>query len=177
MTGHGLIARDRGPELECVACMEKSRLLQRAPVECAHVWCRDCLQKLFRASFTDESLFPPKCCGNILEPNAVRINLTGDIIKQYDIRKKEMEDPNRTYCSRENCSAYIDQENVYNDCARCPDCTAKTCVTCKGAYHDGDCPNDTGLQLVLANANREGWQRCSACRTMVDLTVGCNHIT
>lgn len=169
--------REREPPLTCVVCQEESRFIQKAPVACGHAYCRDCIQDLFHRSFKDESLFPPKCCGDILDPSAMRLLLSAEIIINYEKRKVELEDPNRTYCVVKTCSKYIPRANIYQDRAICPTCSTQTCALCKSAWHAGDCPADRGLQQVLANANREGWQRCSACRAMIDLSMGCNHIT
>lgn len=50
-------------------------------------------------------------------------------------------------------------------------------MTCKGASHHGDCPNDESLHQVLQLAGQQLWQRCQNCRAMIELNVGCNHIT
>jgi hypothetical protein len=49
-------------------------------------------------------------------------------------------------------------------------------MVCK-ANHTGDCPEDVGLQQVLDAAQEYGWQRCYNCRRVVELDIGCNHIT
>jgi len=55
----------------------------------------------------------------------------------------------------------------------------KICRICRAAAHDDDedCPQDFGLDATLEAAEREGWRRCYRCRAMVELTVGCRHIT
>ncbi|PVH71728.1 hypothetical protein DL98DRAFT_387736, partial [Cadophora sp. DSE1049] len=32
-------------------------------------------------------------------------------------------------------------------------------------------------QQVLQAADENGWQRCYSCRRLVELDIGCNHIT
>lgn len=51
----------------CIACQKLFRLSDTARVPCNHDYCRDCLQDLFRASITDDSLFPPRCCRQPLQ--------------------------------------------------------------------------------------------------------------
>ena len=75
------------------------------------------------------------------------------------------------------CSAFIRVENIENERATCPVCAEVTCTMCKAEAHTGDCPADTALQLVLDTANENGWQRCYGCRRLVELDIGCNHIT
>lgn len=52
-----------------------------------------------------------------------------------------------------------------------------TCVICKANAHTGDCPKDTALQLLFNVADHNDWQRCHACRRLVELDIGCNHMT
>jgi hypothetical protein len=161
----------------CIACQEHIRFFDTARVACNHEYCRDCLQDLFRASMTDDSLFPPRCCRQPILAKTVRIFLTVELLKQYEQKKVEFETPDRTYCSNPLCSAFIRREDITNERATCPDCRAVTCTTCKAPGHEGDCPADIGLQQVLQTADENGWQRCYSCRRLVELDLGCNHIT
>lgn len=40
-----------------------------------------------------------------------------------------------------------------------------------------DCPNDIQLDQVLRIGEKSGWRRCYKCRTLVELTQGCTHMT
>jgi hypothetical protein len=161
----------------CTSCQEHVRFFDTARVPCGHEYCRDCLRDLFQASMTDESLFPPRCCRQLITTGSVRIFLTADLIKQYEQKKVELETPDRTYCSNPVCSAFIHQKDITNEQASCPDCGVVTCTLCKTASHGGDCPADTALQQVLQTADENGWQRCYSCRRLVELDIGCNHIS
>lgn len=48
---------------------------------------------------------------------------------------------------------------------------------CKGAAHQGDCPEDEASNQLLALAEQEGWKRCPGCHRMVELTHGCYHMS
>ncbi len=161
----------------CIACQENVRFFDTARVLCNHEYCRDCLEDLFRASMTDDSLFPPRCCRKLITIGTVRVFLPGDLLKQYEQKKLELDTPNRTYCSNPLCSAFIRVENITNEKATCPNCRTVTCTLCKAGNHGGDCPADTALQQVLHTADENGWQRCYSCRRFVELDIGCNHIT
>ncbi|KAH6664454.1 IBR domain-containing protein [Halenospora varia] len=167
----------RALDRRCTACQELIRFCDMARVPCNHEYCRDCLQELFRASMTDDSLFPPRCCRQPITIGAVRIFLTAGLITQYEQKKVEFDTPDRTYCSNALCSAFIRPEGIMNEQATCPDCSTVTCTLCKATSHGGDCPADTALQQVLQTADQNGWQRCYSCRRLVELDVGCNHIT
>ncbi|KAH6691802.1 hypothetical protein BKA61DRAFT_647902 [Leptodontidium sp. MPI-SDFR-AT-0119] len=152
----------------CIACQEQVQLSHTALVPC----------DLFRASATDDSLFPPRCCHQpIPTTGAVRILLTSTLIQQYKLKKVEFDTPDRTYCSNPLCAAFIQEENIFDEEASCPGCKSVTCTLCKAASHEGDCPADTALQQVLQTAADCGWQRCFSCRRLVELDIGCNHIT
>jgi hypothetical protein len=50
---------------------------------------------------------------------------------------------------------------------------------CKRAAHriGQDCPADKDLEVVLEMGEKNGWRRCYNCRTLIELTQGCSHIT
>ena len=163
---------------QCEACREPKEYIDLIAAPCRHEYCRDCLRGLFDASLTDESLFPPRCCRTPIPIKDVGIFLTKELKQKFEDKKVEFGTPNRTYCSRPLCSVFIVSENIIEDTAVCPECFTQTCTMCKSEAHAGaDCPNDTALQGVLDLADENGWQRCYACRRMVELDVGCNHIS
>jgi hypothetical protein len=144
----------------CTACQDFVEYLKLARAPCTH---EDCLRNLFESSMTDESLFPPRCCQQSITVAAVRIFLTSELVRQYEQKKIEFETINRTYCSSPRCSAFLRINNIEGDRGTCPDCGMVTCTICKAAAHEGDCPADTDLQMVLATAAENGWQRCYSC--------------
>ena len=161
----------------CTACQEQIVFFNLARAPCDHEYCRDCLRELFLASLGDDSLFPPRCCRQpIATGSSIRIFLTGDLIQRYEQKKIEFETPDRTYCSNPSCSTFIRVEHIANEQASCQNCLTVTCTICKST-HDGDCPADVALQQVLDTAQEHGWQRCYNCRRLVELEIGCNHIT
>lgn len=164
---------------ECIACTDRHIIdnLIRSPA-CGHEYCRDCIQSLFTSSLTDESLFPPRCCGQAIPLDSCRTHLTATLTGQFQAKKRELDTPNRTYCHRPTCSAWVPPESIRGQVARCIKCYHGTCVLCKGARHIGrDCPDDPATQQVLQLAQEQGWQRCRACQKFVELNTGCNHIS
>ncbi|KIV78087.1 hypothetical protein, variant [Exophiala sideris] len=169
--------RPQSSEFTCDACHERKRYFDGMEATCGHGYCKGCLQVLFDLSTKDESLFPPRCCRTPIDLEEAQIFLTKELKDRFDKAKVEFSSPDRTYCSRESCSAFIPGEQVSGDTATCPDCGTETCVMCKGGSHDGDCPDDTALHQTLAAAEENGWQRCYSCRRLIELDVGCNHMT
>jgi hypothetical protein len=165
----------------CVACTDNHPVTSLAKnPSCSHEYCQDCLRSLFTSSFTDETLFPPKCCGKPLPIDSCKALLTNAIVGQYQAKKIEFETPNRTYCHRKSCSAFVPPQFVRGGIAYCPQlgCRVQTCTVCKGAAHTGsDCPKDPATQEMLRLAAAENWQRCYSCARFVELDTGCNHIS
>ncbi|EFX00932.1 ibr finger domain containing protein [Grosmannia clavigera kw1407] len=161
----------------CVSCREEFRLYDIARCPCSHEYCRSCLATLFTASMKDESLYPPRCCRQAipLEPN--RPFLPTSLVGQFLAKKVELDDTKRTYCHMQTCSTYIPAQFIKNGIGSCPRCHTRTCVICKGASHQGDCPDDPSVQKVLQLAAKKGWQRCYSCRRLVELELGCFHMS
>ncbi|OJJ42378.1 hypothetical protein ASPZODRAFT_137305 [Penicilliopsis zonata CBS 506.65] len=161
----------------CIACREETAFVDVVRAPCRHEYCRSCLEDLFKASMTDESLFPPRCCQQPIVMSTARIFLEYSLVQEFEKKKIEFETPNRTYCYSAGCSAFIAPAHIAGDVATCLDCGRTTCTSCKARAHTGDCPNDTALQQLLTTAQTNGWQRCYACWRMVELDHGCNHMT
>lgn len=167
----------KATHLRCEACQDEYPYFDVIEAPCSHGYCRVCLQELFDASLKDESLFPPRCCRQSITIESVDIFLTRDLKHRFEQRKVELSTPNRTYCSMSTCSAFIQPSCIEADVGVCPVCDTETCVICKGAAHAGDCPHDTALQQLFDVADQNNWQRCYECRRLVELDIGCNHMT
>lgn len=162
---------------QCTACGDTKKYFDVIAGPCGHEYCRDCLRALFELSFRDESLFPPRCCRRSIPVSSVEIFLTKSIKQRFEERSIECSTLNRTYCSSSRCSRFIRADEIEGDIATCTICGTTTCTICKAAGHAGECPHDTALHAVVDLANTEHWQRCYSCRSIVQLEVGCNHIT
>lgn len=89
----------------------------------------------------------------------------------------------RIFCPNKSCGEFIpprskiDPKHPFE--AICRNCRTKVCVTCKRNSHriGQDCPEDWELDAVLKIGEKSGWRRCYKCRTLVELTQGCTHMT
>ncbi|KAI6352793.1 hypothetical protein MCOR25_009287 [Pyricularia grisea] len=169
----------RRPKRNCISCGDEFEFTDVARCPCSHEYCRGCLGTLFETSTIDESLFPPRCCKQPIPLERNRIFLDSELVGRFKAKRLELETPNRIYCHDPECSNFVPPlfidtaENI----ATCVRCEKKTCTTCKGEAHTGDCPEDPGLQQVLALAAEQGWQRCHNCKRVVELGTGCYHMT
>ncbi|KAK4122813.1 hypothetical protein N657DRAFT_664647 [Parathielavia appendiculata] len=152
------------PNIECIGCGDKQHHTNISRCPCSHEYCRECLASLFTASLSDESLFPPRCCGQPIPLNSCRAYLPSELARQFLEKKVEMETPNKTYCYQPTCSVFIPQQFIDGEVATCTGCGKTTCVVCKGQSHEGDCPHDIAVQELLWVAAENGWQRCHSCR-------------
>ena len=165
-------------EEQCIVCGDDKPKFDIASTPCGHHYCRDCLRNLFEHSSRDQSLFPPRCCRQPIEVRGyIALALPRGIREEHDEKQIEFSTPNPTYCSNTACGRFIHPERIVADHASCVACDTVTCAVCKSSQHAGDCPQDFALQAVLELAQQEGWTRCFNCRRMVELTLGCYHMT
>ncbi|RMY31309.1 hypothetical protein D0866_07384 [Hortaea werneckii] len=150
----------------CVAGMEVFAWNELAEAPCGHNYCRGCVSGLFRNATTDESLFPPRCCRQVLSLEKLTPFLDDDLATRFSAKAIEFSTPVRTYCHDARCSAFIPPSSIRGEVARCPECWKRTCTMCKAARHHGDCPQDTALQQVLEVAQGEG-----ACAVINSVTT------
>ncbi|KAL8693233.1 MAG: hypothetical protein Q9218_001906 [Villophora microphyllina] len=160
----------------CVSCQEMKEIVE---VPCRHLYCRDCVRHLFTDATIDETLFPPRCCRQQVPVSLVRHFLGSDLTSRVEQKAIELGTPNRTYCSDPSCAAFIAPHRIQDSTGTCPmlGCGVRTCVLCKRAAHSGDCPHVDPFGDTLKLAQELGWQRCERCKTLVELSLGCNHIT
>lgn len=175
-----MVAVAPGPSnIECVSC--EGLFIEEGvwQASCSHHYCVACLEHLHSASMTDETLYPPRCCRREMPWDDVRAVIGERLSTDFANKKEELDTHvgNRTYCSDASCSVFIGAEHTTNNVATCPTCNQATCTMCKAARHEGDCPADAALQQTLVLASERGWQRCTGCRSIIDLAFGCYHIT
>ncbi|KAI1632278.1 hypothetical protein F4809DRAFT_653403 [Biscogniauxia mediterranea] len=160
----------------CVCCQTEtnSAHVMRAP--CQHEYCRVCLTELFSRATKDESSFPPRCCGQAIPLDSNKPYLRREVIRKFEAKAVEFSVPNRTYCHKPTCSAFIHPSDIREGVAHCASCKSRTCANCKAAAHVGYCPKDPEVQKVLQMARREKWQRCPTCHNIIELATGCYHM-
>ncbi|KAI1468567.1 uncharacterized protein F4812DRAFT_427308 [Daldinia caldariorum] len=165
------------PPKTCDACGDEKHFAELARAPCHHEYCRECLTRLFRDASNDESLFPPRCCRQNIPLAKNQVFIDSDVVRTFRQKAIEFSTPRRTYCHNRRCARFIPGTNYLNDVATCSHCGYRTCMICKGATHNGDCPEDEQLNQVIELATEHRWQRCQRCWAMVELNTGCNHMT
>ena len=164
-------------------------------LSCGHGYCRECIAEHTRVVINSPmAVFPPTCpqieCDNIVQLELVRSSLSEKDRERWSQRMTETRIKNKIYCPNRKCSALHDGDRLKMDrlgSCICSSCGLKFCKTCLVKFHQGlTCsqykalPEDErdleDLQAIkLAESNK--WRRCPSCRAIVELTIGCNHIT
>ncbi|KAL7938805.1 hypothetical protein V8C35DRAFT_289242 [Trichoderma chlorosporum] len=161
----------------CIVCNDEFPFAETLRCACSHDYCRECLSNYVKKAIDDESIFPPRCCGQPIPLTGVnQIFISSDILGKYRAKELEYNAEKRVYCHIPACSTFIPKQFFKDEVATCVKCSKKTCVICKGASHEGDCPKDTATADLLRVAGDRGWKRCYRCRRVVELAYGCNHI-
>jgi len=166
--------------IQCCACMDDVACEDALTLECvpdAHSYCRDCLVDLFASCLQNTTLFPPRCCKLPIPLEVCRVMLPKALIKDFDLKVDELATPNPTYCANVNCSKFIAPKDIKAEVGSCRFCDDKTCVRCKTPEHEGLCPTDPHVQLLMDLAKRGKWQQCTRCKNVVELQEGCFHMT
>ncbi|KAK0383055.1 hypothetical protein NLU13_8971 [Sarocladium strictum] len=163
--------------ITCISCTTTTCKANTLQFPCSHFYCLDCVVDLHRAATTDESLFPPRCCAQVLPYDLARPILSEDEAEKYELKAIEYRTKDKTYCHQQTCSKFIPPRDIDGLKARCGECRAKTCTLCKQAFHEGACPADDQTADVLHYIDAQGWKCCPGCKNAIELNTGCNHMT
>lgn len=169
------------PGNTCVICREPIRGSKiRAP--CGHHYDISCLNDLFQNSIQDESLYPPRCCGQLVPITKVRRHLTPPLVTLFKQKQREFRTLHRLYCADPTCSYFLGPRgNILRPThIPCPKsgCMTRTCSGCRTEVAAGtshQCNREADQQL-LSLSRDEGWARCPKCKRMIGLSGGCFHI-
>ncbi|TVY12720.1 putative E3 ubiquitin-protein ligase ARI10 [Lachnellula arida] len=161
----------------------KSKALHTLP--CNHNYCEVCLRVLITQASNDESKMPPRCCTQPIPGTVIKsvLNKEEQHIFMKSILQFSTPWEERIFCPNPSCGDFIPKRSKIDPKhpfeVVCRKCRTRACSTCKRPAHGfgQDCPADWELDAVLQMGEKSGWRRCYKCRTLVELTQGCSHIT
>ncbi|KAF9029115.1 hypothetical protein BDZ89DRAFT_1065639 [Hymenopellis radicata] len=169
----------------CSVCLDT---IQENPIcaPCSHSFDAACIESLVSAALKDESMFPPKCCGKAIPLELVESHIDGSVVSLYKEKSVEYSTVLRVYCSKKTCSRFLGARN--NDSSSSPvalpctdECGQSTCNTCLNKVEDGNisihvCTQNESDEQIHQLADSKQWATCPGCRTLVELSMGCNHV-
>lgn len=178
MTGEPGSSLDQlGPGyLACVVCSDEFSARHLIAAPCGDHYCKTCIGQLYDLAMKDESLFPPRCCRRPIPIDIATPMLTSAQVQKFHEKSVEFNTVNRTYCHNTGCGAFVAPDNISGEKAMCT-CGELTCTMCKAAAHEHDCPEDPAYASLMAFAAEEEYQTCQNCKRLVELSIGCNHMT
>jgi len=149
---------------------------------CGHYYCRGCLVSLVEAFTHDESLFPLRCCQDPIPIEGLLPVLSLGLRTLFQKKHAEFSIPskNRLYCSSAICSTFLgsSEDILFLFEIECPSCLTDTCPKCKEVAHPGEgCGVRESNEAFQALARSQRWQTCPGCHAVVQLNLGCYHIT
>lgn len=159
-------------------------------VPCGHFYDKKCTLELFSAATLDESLYPPRCCRHRILPTSVFPYMSQEARQAFEEKGREFSTLKRVYCASETCSRFLGPQSEGDTSpswmpplltCTSPGCQTITCGGCKSLTKGGTvhrCSGaDTDDQLILELGDRQGWARCPGCGQLIELDLGCFHMT
>ena len=174
-TNNSILPDDK---MYCDVCMELLDDYENVALPCEHSYCRKCLYRTFKQAMDDPATsFPPRCCQTIPTTLAAEVLSDAELERYFYESILHESGGRRHHCSRRECNQILFPGWIINDVGLCMRCNYWTCMICRGAAHDGDCPKDEDTVELLKLATEKRWQRCPSCAGIVELVQGCYHMT
>jgi len=175
---------DRNKRVNCAICYDSYRYSNMLNAPCGHYYCRDCLIAFVEVFTRDESLFPLRCCQKPIPVPEVLPILSLELRTLFEQKCTEFCVPSehRLYCSNPNCSAFLGStlngQLSLESGIECPRCAVNTCPKCKESAHPGErCGVRASNEAFKALTKHQKWQTCPGCNAVVELNLGCYHMT
>lgn len=165
------------PARQCSSCTSTLPASQTYTASCAHIYCHDCLTQLFHDGLKDQELFPARCCRQEMPLSSVSSILGADLTYRVEMKLLEHSTVNKIYCGVRTCSTFIKPYEILDNRGTCSACGAETCAQCREVAHEGACEEGKEDEDLLELAKAEGWRECYRCHAMVELGIGCYHMT
>lgn len=162
------------PEAFCDTClMDFPKTSTLSFPCCSCLYCTSCLETYFRMALKESK--PARCCDNRMDILRAAPFLPNSLVREYKNKWEEMITKDRTYCYKNNCSAFIARRSIHNHVAHCQKCNGKTCAKCKAKEHFGVCI--PGMDEALAAlVELRGWRKCPECPIVIERSQGCSHM-
>ncbi|CAI2369937.1 unnamed protein product [Moneuplotes crassus] len=180
--------------LECGICYEKIELSEILFMDCAHSYCKDCIQGHINSK-VEERVFPIKCpdenCAHTISDEELQefLNSFQDYAKvKMEETKLSLEQSDEVYynCLTPDCkNQFVHSPDGEDYSYTCFFCHKSYCLRCKVEWHEnfsceeyrkykGYPEEDRQFQKYLDGTP---FKQCPKCGHWVEKVSGCNHIT
>ena len=159
---------------------------------CGHVYCSGCLRH-YLASAPETKTFPLVCLGDeaackmpislplirrFMTPQAFQALVEAAFRSYLDQHSQELK-----YCTTPDCQQ-IYRHSPEMRVLQCPSCFSSICSACDEEAHEGvtcqerrDQKNPSVQDRLFNEWANEHGKRCPECKSVIEKTEGCNHIT
>ena len=177
--------------MECIACSDEVSERKSIRVTCGHRYCEGCLEDWFTKAADDVSFLPLQCCRQpVTNPKTLAKKYLNKAKADKLIAAIDEKDcVNKMYCPNNACSLFIDLDQAeestdFQHNFNCKNCGTGICFNCHCLQHDGSISCDQNRinrerddEATMEAITGFGYQRCNACKNVVELIYGCNHMT
>ncbi|PHU20579.1 hypothetical protein BC332_11730 [Capsicum chinense] len=160
---------------------------------CSHSFCYECTSKHIMARISQKAKVigcPGVRCGAAFNVYICRFMIPEEARIQWDesVCQSMILDSQKVYCPFRDCSALLvnDSEESINE-TKCPLCKRSFCAACRVPWHpEFTCKEfqklngkkgSKGEDFLKTLAMKKNWQKCPNCKTFVEKTQGCIHMT
>lgn len=173
---------DRLPLINrCDVCFVESRRGFLLP--CSHPYCVDCMKAYLGRALRDMSLLPLQCCEIEIDVQVATLLMDKKDAKLLLARTAELQATNKMYCPACNCFINLNLVDTSESTELECECGARICTSCRTAEHPHlTCAANKAAQEgsdepLFELAKEQGWKQCPRCSIMINLALGCNHMT
>ncbi|KAI0340375.1 hypothetical protein BDW22DRAFT_1486226 [Trametopsis cervina] len=168
-----------------------------------HQYCQECLVFYIKLKIDPNGdgrgnpntiVFPIVCpgCSIADEGGGLTDEIASRILSEKDFqiwrRQRLLDSRPRVYCPNKQCSVLVqNHEDTVGPQVECLACHHLMCIPCRSPWHDNlTCQQYQALppderapedQQALQLMQAQDWRRCPECMIIVELTIGCNHVT
>eukprot|EP00128_Syssomonas_multiformis_P016397 Colp12_sorted_trinity150504_noHs@16353 len=148
-------------------------------------YCRACLASLIDHAISEKKVkitCPGLCGGKVIRPELIRELASPERLAKYELLVCLRDDPNATQCPL--CEHMMKKEEVVfstkpkNECV-CSNCKYTFCFYCRAPPHEKlSCKQyRRGNKALRSWLKKTGAKRCPGCKTPVERTTGCDHMS
>ena len=159
--------------------------------ECEHHFCSECSleqlkQHIERAAIDKLVCFHFECKKAISDEKIREILLKrnrADLVEKFAKFKGQKQldsDPLVRWCPNPSCGDHMRADSKDTKKMTCKKCQTELCFQCKDKWHGEDTTCEEAMKSQLAgwaDENNDKVSLCPLCRTRIEKSAGCNHMT